>query len=46
MATGRTPAAFIDAWRSGEIADAPENAELAMDALALPAALRHQSLAA
>jgi excisionase family DNA binding protein len=45
-ATGGGPSAYIDAWKSGEIADTPEHAELAIDALALRAALQHQPLAA
>jgi excisionase family DNA binding protein len=45
-ATGGDPSAYLDAWKSGEIADTPEHAELAIDALALRAALRRQPLAA
>lgn len=45
-ATGRSPLAFIEAWKAGEIADTPEHAELAIDALALRAALQRRSLAA
>jgi excisionase family DNA binding protein len=45
-ATGGDPSAYLDAWKSGEIADTPEHAELAIDALALRAALQRQPLAA
>jgi excisionase family DNA binding protein len=45
-ATGRDPSAYLDAWKSGEIADIPEHAELAMDALALRAAIQRQPMAA
>ncbi len=37
--TGRDPFAYLAAWKSGEIEDNAENAERAMDALALRAAL-------
>lgn len=33
--TGREPTDYIDAWKPGAIPDTAENAELAMDALAL-----------
>lgn len=45
-ATGRDPSAYLDAWKSGEIADTPEHAELAMDALALRAAIQRRPMAA
>lgn len=45
-ATGKDPSVYLDAWKSGEIPDTPEHAELAIDALALRAALQHQPLAA
>jgi excisionase family DNA binding protein len=45
-ATGRDPSAYLDAWKSGEIPDTPEHAELAIDALALRAVLQRESLAA
>jgi excisionase family DNA binding protein len=45
-ATARDPSTYLDAWKSGEIADTPEHAELAMDALALRAVLRQESAAA
>ena len=39
----RDPGSFVDAWRSGEVEDTPENAEVAIEALALRTALaRHQ----
>jgi excisionase family DNA binding protein len=44
-ATGRDPFAYLAAWKSGEIEDNAENAELAMDALALRAVLQHEWLA-
>lgn len=44
--TGREPAAYIDAWKSGAIPDTAENAELAMDALALRTALDGERVAA
>lgn len=44
--TGKSPDAFVEAWEAREIPDTPENADLAMDALALRAALQRQSLAA
>ncbi len=45
-ATHRNPFAYLDAWKSGEIADTPEHAELAMDALALRAVLQRELVAA
>jgi excisionase family DNA binding protein len=45
-ATGRSPAEYVQAWRSGEIEDTAENAQLAIEALALRAALEQPSLAA
>jgi excisionase family DNA binding protein len=45
-ATGGDPFAYLDAWKSGEIADTAENAENAMDALALRAVLQRESAAA
>jgi excisionase family DNA binding protein len=46
-ANGRDPGSFVDAWRSGEIEDTAENAEVALEALALRTALarRHVSAA-
>jgi excisionase family DNA binding protein len=44
--TGRDPSAYLDAWKTGEIADTAEHAELAIDALALRAASQRRSLAA
>lgn len=39
---GKDPDSFVDAWRKGEIEDTPENAEVAIEALALRTALaRH-----
>lgn len=37
--TGRKPREFIDAWRAGEIPDDAENAQRAIEALALRAAM-------
>ncbi len=42
--TGRDPFAYLAAWKSGEIEDNAENAEQAMDALALRAVLQHEWL--
>lgn len=42
--TGRDPFAYLAAWKSGEIEDNAENAERAMDALALRAVLQRESL--
>ncbi len=43
---GKDPSAFVDAWRSGEIEDTPDNAEVALEALALRTALTRQHVAA
>jgi len=43
---GKDPDSFVDAWRSGEIEDTPENAEVAIEALALRTALARQHVAA
>ena len=45
-ANGKDPGSFVDAWRSGEIEDTPENAEVAIEALALRTALARQHVAA
>jgi excisionase family DNA binding protein len=45
-ANGRDPVSFVDAWRSGEIEDTPENAEVALEALALRTTLARQRVAA
>jgi excisionase family DNA binding protein len=45
-ANGKDPGTFVDAWRSGEIEDSPENAEVALEALALRTALARQHVAA
>jgi hypothetical protein len=45
-ANGRDPNSFVDAWRSGEIEDTPENAEVALEALALRTALSRRHVAA
>ncbi len=45
-ANGKEPDSFVDAWRSGEIEDTPENAEVALEALALRTALARQHAAA
>ena len=42
---GKDPASFVDAWRSGEVEDTPENAEVALEALALRTALTRQHVA-
>jgi hypothetical protein len=42
--TGRDPFAYLAAWKSGEIEDNAENAERAMDALALRAVLQRERL--
>jgi len=44
--SGRSAAQYVQAWRSGEVDDTPENAHLAIEALALRAALEQPSLAA
>lgn len=43
--SGREPGSFVDAWRSGEIEDTPENAEVAIEALALRTALARRHVA-
>ena len=43
---GKDPGSFVDAWRSGEIEDTPENAEVAIEALALRTALARQRVVA
>lgn len=43
---GRDPGSFVDAWRMGEIEDTPDNAEVAIEALALRTALARQHVAA
>jgi excisionase family DNA binding protein len=45
-ANSRDPDSFVDGWRSGEIEDTPENAEVAIEALALRTALARQRVAA
>jgi len=45
-ANRRDPDSFVDAWRSSEIEDTPENAEIALEALALRTALARQHAAA
>lgn len=45
-ANGKDPAPFVDAWRRGEIKDTAENAEIAIEALALRTALDRQHVAA
>lgn len=42
---GKDPVSFVDAWRSGEIEDTPENAEVAIEALALRTALARRHVA-
>jgi excisionase family DNA binding protein len=44
--TSKDPSAYLDAWKLGAIADTPENAELAMDALALRAVLQREPVPA
>jgi excisionase family DNA binding protein len=44
--SGRSPAEYVHAWRSGEVDDTAENARLAIEALALRAELEQSSLAA
>jgi len=43
---GRSPVEYVRAWRTGEVDDTPENARLAIEALALRAALEQPSLTA
>ncbi len=45
-ATGKGPDSYVDAWRGGEIEDTPENAEVAIEALALRTALARRHVAA
>lgn len=45
-ANGKEPDSLVEAWRSGEIEDTPENAEVAIEALALRTALTRQQVAA
>jgi hypothetical protein len=40
------PFEFVEAWRHGDIEDTPENAERAIDALALRALLQRAGVAA
>lgn len=40
---GHSPVEFVEAWRSGKIQDTPENARLAIEALALREALQQPS---
>jgi excisionase family DNA binding protein len=44
--TDRSPADYVQAWRSGEIDDTAENARLAIEALALRATLEQPTTAA
>lgn len=44
--TGRDPGPFVEAWRKGEIEDNAENAEIAIEALALRTALARQHVPA
>lgn len=44
--TGRDPAGFLEEWKSGAIPDTADNAELAMDALALRALLQRETVPA
>jgi excisionase family DNA binding protein len=41
-AAGRTPSGFVEAWRGGQIEDTPEMARLAIEALALRAAIEQR----
>lgn len=43
---GMDPFAFVEAWRRGEVDDTPQNAERAIDALALRALLQRAADAA
>lgn len=45
-ANGKDPDSYVDAWRGGEIEDTPENAEVAIEALALRTALARRHVAA
>jgi excisionase family DNA binding protein len=42
--TGKDPYAYLDGWKAGAIPDTPDNAELAMDALALRAVLQRETV--
>jgi excisionase family DNA binding protein len=44
--SGSDPGPFVDAWRRGEVEDTPENAEVAIEALALRSALARQHIPA
>lgn len=43
---GKDPGSFVEAWRRGEIEDTPENAEVAIEALALRVVLARQHVPA
>lgn len=45
-ANSKDPDSYVDAWRRGEIVDTPENAEVALEALALRTALARRHVAA
>jgi excisionase family DNA binding protein len=45
-ANGKDPGSFVDAWRSGSTEDTPENAEVALEAVALRTALARRHVAA
>lgn len=45
-ANGKDPDSYVDTWRRGEIEDTPENAEVAIEALALRTALARRHVAA
>ncbi len=45
-ANDRGPDSYVEAWRRGEIEDTPENAEVAIEALALRTALARRHVAA
>jgi len=44
--SGSDPSSFVEAWRKGKIEDIPENAEVAIEALALRTALARQRVPA
>lgn len=44
--TGNDPGSFVEAWRKGKIEDSAENAEVAIEALALRTALARQHVLA
>ncbi|MEX2447346.1 MAG: helix-turn-helix domain-containing protein [Solirubrobacterales bacterium] len=44
--SGADPDSFAEAWRRGEIEDTPENAEVAIEALALRSALARRRVSA